>query len=55
MLLGQFNVEAAHDESNDGLSDKTEDRGVFGSDGIDDERTEDGSKEIERAILEHSE
>jgi len=36
-VFGKFGIETAHDESDDGLSDQTEDHAVFGSEIVDDE------------------
>jgi len=49
-VFGQSDVETAHDESDDGLTDQTENHGVFRSESVDDECTDKGSGEIESAV-----
>ena len=49
-VFGQFSIETAHDESDDGLSDQAEDHGVLGSERVDEERTNEGSGEVESAV-----
>ena len=49
-MFGKFDVEAAHDESNDGLADQTEDHGVFRTEGVDDEGADNGSRDVKGAV-----
>ena len=49
-VFGQFSIETAHDESDNGLSDQAEDHGVLGSERVDEERTNEGSWEVESAV-----
>jgi hypothetical protein len=49
-VFGQSDIETAHDESDDGLTDQTEDHGVFGSKRVDDECTGKGTGEVESAV-----
>ena len=49
-MLGKFFVETAHDESDDGLADKADEHSVFGTERVDDEGTDDGSRDVESAI-----
>ena len=54
-VFGGFGIEAAQDGSDDCLGDQAEDRGLFGSDSVDDKRIKDCSGKIERAVFEHGE
>lgn len=49
-VFGKFLVETAHDESDDCLTDQADDHGVFGTEGVDDEGTDDGSRDVESTI-----
>ena len=52
-VFGQSGVETTHDESDDGLTDQTENHGVLRSEGVDDECTGKGSGEVESAVRGH--
>ena len=49
-VFGELFIETAHDESDDGLADQTDDHGVFGTEGVDDKGTDDRSRNVESAI-----
>ena len=51
-VFGEFGIEAVQGESDHCLGDQAEDRGLFASNSVDDERIKDGSKGIGRAVLE---
>ena len=49
-MFGQLDVETAHNESDDGLSNQTKDHSVFGPERVDDKCADNGSGEVESAV-----